>query len=117
MTCQVFLLSEMGLLVDTTFAGMGKHIGHASLADIERIELDIYIAEILYNVGLTCLKLSALLFYVRVFIYGLALVSNLRMDRRFPLHWIGIAITFMGCFQCDPPQMAWSLSVNGSCLS
>ena len=117
MIYQVFLLPQIALLIDTTSLGMGKHIGHVSTAAVQRIELDIYIGEIFYNVALTCVKLSVLIFYVRVFTMGqLWFRTSVWILGFLCIGWC-VAITFLGCFQCDPPQAAWSLSVKGSCLS
>ena len=87
------------------------------MADLNRIELDIYVSEILYNIGLTCIKLSVLLFYVRVF-------TTSRLWFRLSVWTLGflcigwcVAITFLGCFQCDPPQASFNLSIKGNCLS
>ena len=95
--------------------GLGKHIDQipGSASQLPKL---LFIGNIIYNTGLTVIKMSVLLFYVRVF--GIVLVY------RF-IFWIvafliigwGIAINFMAIFGCAPIHRAWNPTLPGHCAS
>ena len=95
--------------------GLGKHIDQVPGPYSELAKL-LFIVEIIYTTGLTVVKMSVLLFYVRVF--GIVRVY------RF-IFWIvaflitgwGISMNFMGIFSCAPIHTAWDSTVLGHCDS
>ena len=95
--------------------GFGKHIGNLSPSDVERIELNIYISELFYNISLSSTKMSVLLFYVRIF-------TTTKLWFRMAV-WIlgfmcvgwGVATCFLGAFQCVPPAKSWQPELEGTC--
>ena len=93
--------------------GLGKHVDQISGSHSELAKL-LFIENIIYNTGLTAIKMSVLLFYVRVF--GIVLVY------RF-IFWIvaflvigwGISMNFMSIFSCAPIRKAWDSTLPGHC--
>ena len=75
----------------------------------------LLITNLVYNTGLALVKLSVLLFYIRIF----RIVSSYRTA-----FWAvgaaivgsGIAINFLALFTCSQVPNAWNLTVDGRCL-
>lgn len=94
--------------------GLGHHIAdiHTPYADLRRI---LYPVNIMYITALTLVKMSVLMFYVRVFkvvrIYQVALwVTGVIV-----LAW-GIAILLITILACFPIRKNWDQSVPGYCI-
>ena len=95
--------------------GLGKHINQVPGSHSELWKL-LFIAELIYNTGLTVVKLSVLLFYARVF----RIVFVYRI-----IFWIvaflivgwGIAINFVAIFVCNPVPRYWDQTIPGKCLN
>ena len=95
--------------------GLGKHIDQIPGSASELAKL-LFIENLIYNTGLTVIKMSVLLFYVRVF--GIVLVY------RF-IFWIvafliigwGISMNCMAAFGCAPIDKAWNSTLPGHCDS
>ena len=94
--------------------GMGKHAWAAPQGTAYFFKV-LYFQELMYNVGVTTLKLSILLFYRRIFpsqkfkyvLYGVAFVF---------LSW-AIVTNFLSIFQCTPIAKSWNQSLPGKCVN
>ena len=103
-----------GVVLYNVTTGLGKHIDQISGSHSELAKLRL-IVDLIYNTGLTVIKMSVLLFYVRVF----RIVVH-----RF-IFWIvafliigwGISTNFMSTFSCVPVHKAWDSTVPGHCSS
>lgn len=96
------------------YLGLGQHIVHVPTSHA-KLGFVLFIVNFLYNTGLTLVKLSVLMFYVRVFrtvrtyriafwIVGFILVA-----------WC-IALNFVSLLACIPIQKGWDSSVPGRCV-
>lgn len=94
--------------------GLGKHISQVS-QPYSRLALVLFVFNFVYNTGLSLIKLSVLLFYVRVF----RPVQNYRVAfwivGAMIIGWC-IAINFLALFTCIPIRKAWTPTVPGHCL-
>ena len=94
--------------------GFGKHIDQIPESRTELAKL-VFIVDFIYDTGLTVIKMSVLLFYVRIFL----IVQVYRV-----IFWIvafliiscGIAMDFSALFSCIPIRKAWDLTLPGHCL-
>ena len=111
---QSFVWSICGVTLYWVSIGLGRHISqipgpHTQLAKLLTVNL------ILYNTGFTVVRLSVLLFYVRIFWS----VQTYRM-----IFWtvgsliIGwcIAANSLAIFACVPIHKAWDPAIPGHCL-
>ena len=77
----------------------------------------LYVGYFFYDVGISLPKLSALLFYARVFhVNGSRFHIMLWIIGGFVISWILFAI-FSTIFQCTPIRKAWEPTVPGYCLN
>lgn len=94
--------------------GLGKHISQVP-EPRSQLALVLFVVNFVYNTGLSLVKLSVLLFYIRIFksirtyriafwIVGIIIVG-----------WC-IAINFLALFTCVPVQKAWNRTTPGHCL-
>ena len=111
---QPFVWSICGVSLYWVSIGLGRHISqvpgpHTQLAKLLSVNL------VLYNTGFTLVRLSVLLFYVRIFrsvhTYRVAFwtVGSLIIG------WC-IAINFLTIFACVPIHKAWDPAIPGHCL-
>lgn len=95
--------------------GLGEHITQLPASHQSSIGLALFVDDLVYNSGITSIKLSVLMFYVRIFhkirsyriafwVMGAIIVS-----------W-DIAVSMMAIFTCIPVQAAWISSIHGRCL-
>ena len=70
----------------------------------------------MYNTGLTVIKMSVLLSYVRIFRIVLVYRVVFWIVAFLIIGW-GIAINTMAIFQCTPIHKAWDLTIPGHCLN
>ena len=100
--------------ISDTYLGLGQHIIHVHTVSI-KFWIAPLILEIFYNSALFLIKLSVLLFYVRIFrtvgiyrtifwVVGLTLIA----------WWIGV--NSIAILPCHPVRKAWDPSVPGHCL-
>ncbi|EGX89777.1 integral membrane protein, putative [Cordyceps militaris CM01] len=97
--------------------GMGRDVWTLAPGQITKFGLGFYVIEVLYFQQVATLKLSLLLFYVRIF--------PSRPVRRllwgtvgFVAAW-GVAYVFLGLFQCTPIRYFWTKwdgTHSGHCL-
>lgn len=95
--------------------GIGKHIDQVH-TPVRQLGLVLFVVNFVYNTGLTLIKVSVLLFYVRVF----------RTVRAYQIiFWIvgvilvgcGIVIDLLALLTCNPTQKSWNSTVSDHCLS
>lgn len=96
--------------------GFGAHIGTVTRPQLLRVELYLYIGQQFYNLGLTLLKLSVLLFYVRVFTLRKTWFKiSVWILGALCVGWV-FGISFMAAFKCQPVQKAFNPSLPGTCI-
>ena len=94
--------------------GLGKHIDQipGSASELAKV---LFIVDLIYNTGLTVIKMSVLLFYVRVF--GIVLDRFVFWIVAFLIIGWGISMNFKVVFNCAPIHKAWDPTLPGHCLS
>ena len=108
-----FLVVCVSTICDT-YLGLGQYIIHVHTVSI-KFWIAPLILEIFYNSALFLIKLSVLLFYVRIsrtvgiyrtifWVVGLTLIA----------WWIGV--NSIAILPCHPVRKAWDPSVPGHCL-
>ena len=95
--------------------GLGKHIDQIPGSHSELAKL-LLIDNLIYNTGLTVVKMSVLLFYVRVFRIVLVYRVIFWIVAFLIISW-GIAINFLAIFACTPVHRYWDPTVPGTCLN
>ncbi|KAI9716861.1 MAG: hypothetical protein M1828_007522 [Chrysothrix sp. TS-e1954] len=94
--------------------GFGKPIREAH-ATPGRIMVVLFVVDLIYNIGLTLIKLSALLFYARCFKAVKAFNIALWVGAGLVIAWL-ITFVFMAIFTCVPVQKSWEQKTPGHCL-
>lgn len=111
---QPFVWTSCALSIYWVSIGLGKHISEVSQPH-SRLALVLFVVNFVYNTGLSLIKLSVLLFYVRVFrpvrTYRIAFWTVGAMI----IGWC-IAINFLALLACIPIRKAWTPTVPGHCL-
>ena len=95
--------------------GFGKHLDQLPRSNSELAKI-LFIVGLVYNTGLTVIRMSVLLTYVRIF----RIVPVYRV-----VFWIvafliiswGIAIDVMAIFTCTPTHKEWDWTTPGHCLN
>ena len=95
--------------------GLGKHIDQIPSSHSELLKL-LFIDILIYNTGLTVIKLSVLLFYNRVFRIVFVYRIIFWIVTFLIVSW-GIAINFLAIFTCDPVPLYWDRTIPGTCLN
>ena len=96
------------------YLGFGQHIAniHTPLTNLLRV---VYLVNLMYIAALTLIKLSVLMFYVRVFkvvrIYQIALW----LAGFLVVAW-GITVLLINLLACIPIKKNWDPSVSGHCI-
>ena len=112
---QPFVWTLCALEVYWASLGLGKHINQTH-APPSQLALVLFIEDFIYNTGLTLIKISVLMFYVRVF-------GTVRIYRI--IFWIvgamltawGVGINFLALFTCSPIRKSWDSKTPGHCLN
>lgn len=98
-----------------TTLGLGLHVNQAS-GNLTQWLLILWIYNLTYNTGLSCVKLSVVLFYFRVFqhlrIYSIALWFTAFLV----VAWF-LGTNLSSIFQCSPVQSAWDKNIKGHCIA
>lgn len=111
---QPFVWAHCALNIYWVHLGLGQHFAqiHTFITDLIRV---MYPVNLVYNAALTLIKLSVLMFYVRVFkiikIYRIAL-----WFAGFIVVAWGITLFFTTLLACIPIEKNWNLSVPGHCI-
>ncbi|KAH7091696.1 CFEM domain-containing protein [Paraphoma chrysanthemicola] len=109
------------ILIDrgTIPSGLGRDVWTLNFQDITNFVRFFYVMEVLYFVELTFLKLSLLLFYIRIF-PGAQVKKLLWGTVAFNVAF-GIAFILAGIFQCQPISHYWhgwdGEHPNGKCFN
>lgn len=77
--------------------------------------LGFFIENFVYNTGLSLVKLSVLLFYIRVFRSIRAYRIAFWITGAILVGWC-VANNFLALFTCVPVQKAWISTTSGHCL-
>ena len=93
--------------------GLGKHIDQIPGSHSELAKL-LFIVDLIYTTGLTVIKMSVLLSYVRVFRTVLVYRVIFWIVAFLIISWV-IAISFMAIFSCAPIHKAWDSTLPGHC--
>jgi len=102
----------------TTANGLGRDIWTLTSDQITRFGMSFYVAEVIYFVEVPAVKLSLLLFYLRIF--PTKLVRRLLWATVAFNVVYGVAFTFLGIFQCTPISYFWTrwdTEHEGKCLN
>ena len=95
--------------------GLGRHIEQVPKSQHHQLALIFYVDNILYITGLTMIKLSVILFYVRIFrpiaIYRIAFWATASIV----VGWF-LAGEAMSIWTCIPIRKAWNPTLPGHCL-
>ena len=94
--------------------GLGQHIAHIHTSH-PRLDLALFVMNLIYSTGLTLVKLSVLLFYARVFRTVRTYRISFWIVGFMIVAWY-IAIDFLVIFSCIPVQKSWNTSIPGHCL-
>ena len=100
-------------------AGLGQHQSQIDPQKYHLLLKYIYIHEVLYPLGITMPKYSALLFYVRVF----GIKSTSGFFRKNVLVAIGVVTVYLlialpfEAIQCTPVRKVWTPRIPGHCIN
>lgn len=112
---QPFTLAICALSIYWAYLGLGQRFIYV---DTSLIDLDflLFMVYMLYVTGLTLVKLSVLLFYVRVFRTVQAYRVAFWIVGLIVVAWC-VAQSFVALLACIPIQSAWDSSIPGRCVS
>ena len=96
------------LVVEWTGAGFGRHITEVPLGDVRRSLKLLYAGGIVYNVGITMVRFSAILFYNRIFAphnsrYRYLIWASLGLNAAW-----GLAFGALSVLPCTPIHAFWN---------
>lgn len=112
---QPFVWSICAVSLYWASAGMGKHIDRIPVSRQPELSKLLFVGNLIYNTGLTAVKMSVLLFYVRVFRIVYTYRIFFFITAALILGWF-LAINFLVLFACDPPRKSWDPTTPGTCL-
>ena len=98
-----------------TVKGFGRHLWNVPLDEVITVLQLYWVAETIYIVVLTLVKLSILFFYLRIFPR-----PQFRRTVKATLGFVaiyGLSFIFVIVFQCKPIKARWDLSVEGKCVN
>ena len=112
---QPFTWALIGLELGWVSVGLGRHIWAPNVQP--HIGLIILFAtEVVYDTGITIIRISVLLFYHRIFGKQNRFRMALWITMAILIAWF-IAITAMAVFKCSPVKKQFDYTVPGYCLS
>ncbi len=94
--------------------GLGKHIKQAPDPPTDDAKV-FFAANLIYNTGLSLVKMSVLLFYIRIF-NGVQLYRLVFWFLGFLIVGWCVAINFLAIFSCIPVQKSWNPKLEGHCI-
>ena len=112
-----FSLAVTAFAWRSVLAGLGKHIEFVDMHGINVLKTYVYAGYLVWDVGICLPKLSALLFYARIF------PSEYHFQRIG--RWVIVALLVVwllfripeDIWECDPPQKWWDSSIPGHCVN
>ncbi|KAF2186032.1 hypothetical protein K469DRAFT_515602, partial [Zopfia rhizophila CBS 207.26] len=113
-----FSIAQSAIFMHWTKLGLGRHMSTLDPKDIEGGLILLFAVYFPYNIAVALTKLSAILFYARVF--------NTKGNRAFKIalwaaaFFVSAILTFSifeTIFQCTPVKKAWSAATPGSCIN
>ncbi|KAK7526035.1 uncharacterized protein IWZ02DRAFT_206505 [Phyllosticta citriasiana] len=111
----IFTVVMTSAMLGQAYYGVGEHIQHLEIQDIQGILFWFYISVIFYNNALGLVKISILVQYMEIF-----LASSVHIACVIGLIWMvcfTIETTTISIFDCWPVQYFWDKSVPfGSCV-
>lgn len=107
----------MALVLYWIRLGLGKHVSQVSDKDLTKGLLLLYSDLFLYNTAISLPKLSAILFYARVFTTHIDgwFRRSLWITGALLITWLICAMTST-IFECTPVSRAWFPNVPGHCI-
>lgn len=98
-----------------TTLGLGKHVNNLSPNDeIEQLKA-LYACYIIYDISISLPKMSALLFYARVFGTQEKLFKHaLSVTHLLVGGWL-VSVAVLGVLLCDPVEKQWKPTTPGHC--
>ncbi len=112
---QPFVWTNCALSIYWVSIGLGKHISQVSWPH-SRLVLILFIVNLVYNTGLSLVKMSVLIFYIRIFGSVQAYKVAFWILGAIILGWY-IAVTLLALFNCVPLNKLWNPSISGHCVS
>ena len=95
--------------------GLGKHINQVPQPH-SQVALTLFIANFVYNTGLSLVKMSVLMFYIRVFGTVRAYRIIFWNVGALIVGWC-VSINLLALFFCVPVQKSWLPTTPGFCLA
>ena len=95
--------------------GLGKHIDQIPTSKHSELALHLLVCEILYNTGLTVVKMSVLCFYLRIFRTVFVYKLFFWITGALIIAWC-VTFNFLATFRCVPVHKSWDPHTPGFCL-
>jgi len=96
--------------------GLGRHIATLSLTQLTIIFRYFWLSEAFYYACVTIVKISAILFFMRIFDSVRWFIWLARCILALMIPW-GIISTVVSIVQCNPVPAAWDHTIHGQCIS
>ncbi len=114
---QPFSLAQKAISLYWIRIGLGKHVSQVSDKDLAKGLLLFYAMHFLFDAAISLPKLSALLFYARIFMIpgNTWFTRSLWITAALVIAWLISGIS-SSTFQCTPVSKAWSPNVPGHCI-
>ena len=112
---QPFVWSICALSLYWVSVGLGKHIDRVPASRHSELAKLLFADNILYNTGLTVVKMSVLLFYTRVFRAVHTYRILFYITAALIVGWF-LAINLLAIFACVPVRKKWDPTTPGTCL-
>ncbi|KAL8756889.1 MAG: hypothetical protein Q9199_002616, partial [Rusavskia elegans] len=110
-----FVWALCALSIYWVYLGLGQHYIYVSTSRAKLGQV-LFGVNHVYNIGLTLIKLSVLMFYARVFRTVRSYRIAIWIVGLMVLAW-GIALTFVALFTCTPIRRSWDRRIPGHCLN
>ena len=112
---QPFIWTSCALSFYWVSIGLGRHISRAPGPPSQLAKI-LFVENLIYNSGLTLVKMSVLLFYTRLFSNDRAYRTAFWITGALIVGW-WVAIDLLAIFSCVPPKKSWLPKTPGHCLS
>jgi len=112
---QPFTWALPGLTLGWVSVGLGKHIWSPGVKPTVGFKI-LLASEFAYDTSITLIRMSAILFYYRIFGKNRPFEISLWITAGILVAW-WIAIDTLAIFQCDPVSRQWDYSIPGHCYN